>query len=147
MKRPEHEPNPCTVLPSPDSDKLQYNGAWLAAACPLRHQLYRPAVFFHHLRFTALSFPLGEIRNPLQKCYSFNLLLFFFLNCTSLKLGNVKLHWTAVSQLEGCSLCLAVVGATQTHRQTHCNARLWFLCFEITQTAATVVLGFIHLLL
>jgi hypothetical protein len=71
------------------------------------HLCYRQAVFFRHLRLTALSSPQGNIRGTFLQCY--NLKLFCFLSCVSLKLGNWK--WPS-GELSGhaknvqCSLCM-----------------------------------------
>jgi len=48
---------------------LPRNGICPAAAWPQRRLCYRPAVFFHHLRLTVLSFPQGEILRVFQNCF------------------------------------------------------------------------------
>ena len=48
----------------------QHTEALLAAAGQGLRLFYRPAVFFRHFRFTALSFARGKTGRACQKCYS-----------------------------------------------------------------------------
>ena len=47
--------------------KLQHTGTLSAATWPQRRFCYRPAVFFHQLCLTALSFPREKIAREFQK--------------------------------------------------------------------------------
>jgi len=48
---------------------LPRNGIWPAVVWPPRRLCYCPAVFFHHLHLTVLSFSQGEILRLFQKCF------------------------------------------------------------------------------
>ena len=49
------------------TSKFQHPGARSGAARPPRRLCYRPAVFFRHLRLTALSFSLAKIWRAFKK--------------------------------------------------------------------------------
>ena len=58
----------------------QYTRTWSVAAWPPRRLCYRPAVFFCHIRLTALSFPHGKkFGARFKKLFFF----YFFKNCVS----------------------------------------------------------------
>jgi hypothetical protein len=61
--------------------KLQHTGTWSAAAWPPHRLCYRLAVFFGHLRLTALLFLQSKIRRRFHNCYYFSFA--YVWNCVS----------------------------------------------------------------
>jgi len=65
----------------------QHTGTLSAATCPHRRFCYRPAVFFHQLCLTELSFPREKIARAFKKKYRFFLLVkkMYIWNCVNLR--------------------------------------------------------------
>jgi hypothetical protein len=68
---------------------LLHTGTWQTSASQPHRLCYRPTVFHHHLRCTALSFPQGKTRRTSKKCTFSNLFSFFRTACLILR--NLKL--------------------------------------------------------
>jgi hypothetical protein len=96
---------------------------------PPRRLLYRPAVFFRHVRLNALTLPQANGRSGFQKCYYFCFLHFLkqlrVLNCVTWNCGSREVPVVAYNEMS--KTCSAHWGWTQGSRGRSSGRRMLVL--------------------
>jgi hypothetical protein len=107
------------------------------AAWPPRRLCYHPAVFFRHLRLTALSFPHEKIRRAFQtryfSCLFFNFFLIAFKSVIFCNLHNHRRH--DLKSLN--SYLISVLQANPHQLEELLDKRLFFLAVLVAYTRKT----------